>query len=596
MAKAESQSKWGLIAVIFVAGGLALFLANGLSAGEQDGLFLWQQERWQLLLWAAGVWLWLLAGLLALTIARPVWFERLAKWELSRWAVSLVLVGLILVFVIGYSWLAIRRHQNFNSTGYDLAINEQIVWNTLNGRFFASSLEVDNSFADHFRPFLLAMMPFYAVSPRPETLLVLQTIGLALGAIPLYFLAKEQWESKVAALGITAVYLLFPALGYMARFDFHIEIFAIPAFLAAFYMLTHERWGWATFWLIVPLLCKENMGLIVAMFGVYALIKQRTTFSTNRNVTRTEPVEVRASTGSALVSQRNLKWGVAWIVLGLATFWLASFWLIPLVRGEASDTMARYGWLGESLVDMLITAVTHPSLIWQELTQPYRLFYLIQLLLPLGFLALFGWPEFLLVLPGLGLNLLAQHHCQSAIYCQYTAPVVPFLFIAAVFGVSALRRLFNVQPLPVLLALLLLPMAAYSLWVDNPFVETTAVPDALTPPDNADVVRQALAVVPLELSLVTTNDYAPHLAQREELYVIGLPSQRVAPVDPEVVFINLYDQQYIVCDQYREYVSQLDVARYGVTFRTGGLIVMQRDAGDNALFRDFVENWNNCAG
>lgn len=567
MAKAESRPQWGLIAVIIVAGGLALFLANGLSSGERDGLFLWQQERWQSLLWAVGVWLWLLVGLLALTIARPVWFERLAKWELPRWAVGLALVGLILVFVGGYSWLAIARHQNFNSTGYDLAINEQIVWNTLNGRFFASSLEVDNSFADHFRPFLLAMIPFYAVAPRPETLLVLQAIGLALGAIPLYFLAKEQWESKVAALGITAVYLLFPALGYMARFDFHIEIFAIPAFLAAFYMLTHERWGWATFWLIVTLLCKENMGLIVAMFGVYALIKQR-----------------------------NLKWGLFWIGLGVATFWLASFWLIPLVRGEASDTMVRYAWLGESPVDMLITAVTHPSLIWQELTQPYRLFYLTQLLLPLGFLALFGWPEFLLVLPGLGLNLLAQHHCQSAIYCQYTAPVVPFLFIAAVFGVSALRRLFNVQPFPVLLALLLLPMAAYSLWVDNPFVETTAVPDALTPPNNAEVVRQALAAVPPELSLVTTNDYAPHLAQRAELYVIGIPSQRVAPIDPELIFINLYDQQYIVCDQYREYVSQLDVERYGVTFRTGGLIVMQRDAGDNVLFRDFIENWNNCAG
>ena len=78
--------------------------------------------------------------------------------------------------------------------------------------------------------------------------------------------------------------------------------------------------------------------------------------------------------------------------------------------------------------------------------------------------------------------------------------------------------------------------------------------------------------------------------------MIGIPSQRVAPIDPELVFINLYDQQYIVCDQYREYVAQLDVERYGITFRTGGLIVMQRDAGDNAGFRDFIENWNNCAG
>ena len=94
----------------------------------------------------------------------------------------------------------------------------------------------------------------------------------------------------------------------------------------------------------------------------------------------------------------------------------------------------------------------------------------------------------------------------------------------------------------------------------------------------------------------TTNDYAPHLARREELFIIGVPSQRLAPTDPDVVFINLYDQQYIVCDQYRDYVSQLDLQSYGLTFRTGGLVVAQRGTGSNEQFQDFVLNWNNCAG
>ena len=139
-------------------------------------------------------------------------------------------------------------------------------------------------------------------------------------------------------------------------------------------------------------------------------------------------------------------------------------------------------------------------------------------------------------------------------------------------------------------------IALFSLWVDNPFRETEALPDALSPPANADVVQMALAAVPHDAVVVTTNDYAPHLAQRPGLYVIGLPSQREAPTDPDIVFLNLYDQEYIVCDQYREYVSKLDRARFGVIFRTGGLIVIQKDSGDNTQFRDFVENWNNCAG
>ena len=146
------------------------------------------------------------------------------------------------------------------------------------------------------------------------------------------------------------------------------------------------------------------------------------------------------------------------------------------------------------------------------------------------------------------------------------------------------------------IAVLLVPLALSVFVIVNPFQEQRILPSALQRIGNSHVVKQALTTVPDGASVVTTNDYAPHLARREELYIIGIPSQREAPVDPEFVFINLYDQQYIVCDQYREYFSRLDEDVYGVVFRTGGVIVIQRGAGANAEFKDLVGNWNNCAG
>ena len=139
-------------------------------------------------------------------------------------------------------------------------------------------------------------------------------------------------------------------------------------------------------------------------------------------------------------------------------------------------------------------------------------------------------------------------------------------------------------------------LAFLALWVDNPFTEEQALPSALARTDNAEIVKMALQTVSAEGSLVTTNDYAPHMAQREELYIIGIPSQREPPIDPDIVFINLYDQDYIICSQYREYVSRLDISQYGVLFRTGGLIVIQKNGGSNELFQDFILNWNDCAG
>ena len=91
----------------------------------------------------------------------------------------IILFVLMCAAAILWGWLGFTRHNLFNSTGFDLAINEQIVWNTLNGRFFASSVEVDNSFADHFRPMLLALVPFYAIFQTPKTLIAVQALVLA---------------------------------------------------------------------------------------------------------------------------------------------------------------------------------------------------------------------------------------------------------------------------------------------------------------------------------------------------------------------------------------------------------------------------------
>ena len=121
-----------------------------------------------------------------------------------------LLVLMMLVFIGVMSWLSFTRHDLFNSTGFDLAINEQIVWNTLNGRFFASSVEVDNSFADHFRPLLGALVPFYALFQTPKTLLVLQTIALASAAIPIYLLALHKLHDRWMALTLSLIHISSP--------------------------------------------------------------------------------------------------------------------------------------------------------------------------------------------------------------------------------------------------------------------------------------------------------------------------------------------------------------------------------------------------
>lgn len=529
----------------------------------------WQENR--LLLLSSMTVGWLI--LLFIVVIAPMWAKRRERFPFiyrvarRRYTPYIILGMLLVIFTAAYGWLALSRHARFNSTGYDLAIHEQILWNTLHGRFFATSLEVDNSFADHFRPLMLALLPFYALFQSAKTLIVAQVVALAAAAVPLFLLAEAKLKNKWIAVAVAFMYLIYPAVGYVARFDFHMEAITVPLFFMAFYALEKGRWKWATFCLILTLLAKENMGIVVAAFGVYA--------------------------GAV---RRQWRLGAAWTIMGAGMFVFTSFWLLPTIRGESLDAMSRYAWMGDDAPEIIAAIFTKPAMIWRQVTETGNLLYLTHLLAPVGFLALLGLPELLIAFPFLLTNVLAQHFCQPTIYCHYAAPIIPFVFIGLVFGLARLRRWLQDERAWQLAVSLMLLLAIFNVQIENPFREAPILPSALQTISNADVVEQALTAVPDHLSLVTTNDYAPHLAQREELYIIGAPTQREAPTDPDVIFLNLYDQQYIVCEGYREYVSQLDIDAYGVTFRTGGLIVIQRGAGSNEQFRDFVLNWNNCAG
>jgi len=74
----------------------------------------------------------------------------------------------------------------FQAPGFDLGIFDQGVW--LLSRFktpFVTLMGL-NLFGDHASYIMMAMVPVYWVWPEPQALLVVQTLALAVGAVPLF--------------------------------------------------------------------------------------------------------------------------------------------------------------------------------------------------------------------------------------------------------------------------------------------------------------------------------------------------------------------------------------------------------------------------
>src|SRR5207253_752685 len=106
-----------------------------------------------------------------------------------------VALGLAAAYFIVYSTLSVLRHESYHSFGFDLGLFDQVFWNTTQGRLLESTMSqaipVPHSLlGDHFSPVFLLFVPLYLVFPHPETLLVIQTLALALGAWPVYLLAR----------------------------------------------------------------------------------------------------------------------------------------------------------------------------------------------------------------------------------------------------------------------------------------------------------------------------------------------------------------------------------------------------------------------
>jgi uncharacterized membrane protein len=214
--------------------------------------------------------------------------QRMDEW-LGRKALRPALLLLLLILAYAFLWSSVTflRHYYFH-TGYDLAIHDQVVWNTSKGFPFARSIEVTSDLGDHLRLYLPLLSLVYLVVPSPYVLLAFQSLVLALSALPVYYLSQRKFNSPAAALTIAFCVLAYTPLGFVNRFDFHGEVIAVPLLVAAYERIDAGDLKRAGLLMALALLGKENIGLSVAALG-----------------------------GMVALYHREWKFGLAWTVVGL---------------------------------------------------------------------------------------------------------------------------------------------------------------------------------------------------------------------------------------------------------------------------------------
>src|SRR3989338_3263383 len=108
------------------------------------------------------------------------------------------------LFLLFFGAVAIWKFLTLHYNALDLAIFNQVFFNTLRGDWFASSIHPPNYLGDHFSPIIFLLLPFYALAPHPLALVALQITALIASAWLVYFIAlphlRHHWAMTLAVM------------------------------------------------------------------------------------------------------------------------------------------------------------------------------------------------------------------------------------------------------------------------------------------------------------------------------------------------------------------------------------------------------------
>jgi uncharacterized membrane protein len=448
-----------------------------------------------------------------------------------------LLVLSMAVYTLIFSYFTTLKYYTFNTYASDLGIFEQSLWSTLEyGLFLYNTPELGIHFKTHFDPILILFLPAYSIYPSPLTLLVLQSFLISLGAIPIFYLAKDELRSRKAGLLFVVLYFLYPPLQGVNWYDFHPECL-LPFFLvSAFYLFKKRKYTSYFLLIILGLMCKETVSLIVFFMGLYGLW-----------INRKKILTYSVFAPKELVRDKGIAYSILTLVVSALWYIMASK-IIGMYSLVGQTYYFQWGYLGVGLFNVITNIIFNPLYALQLAFTPFsaKTFYLLVLLAPLAFLSILNPPSLLIATPWLTasmLSLLPNYY--QPVGTQYPALIIPFIFISAIYGAKAtepiiqtitrkaftgrfagrilrerrIRRLtigVSKKPLTVtFMILLILGVSCGIAWT------ALRLNNGMTPHD--EILNTVVNLIPPYSLVATQNDIFPHLSHDLNAYPVYYP-------------------------------------------------------------------------
>jgi uncharacterized membrane protein len=433
---------------------------------------------------------------------------------------------MVVVYASIFSYFTIMVHYSFRTFAWDLGIFTQSMASATKGQLFVNNVELyytptGSYFGVHFAPILFTIIPIFSLVPTAETLLVIQSTFLALGALPTYLIARRCLNSSLSALFLSAIYLISPLLQSVNWYDFHPQAFFPFLILSATYFLKERKTIPFLLLLLLTLMTIEQASYLVAVYLIYVVWEMKKELR--------ELIVARKITVQSALPFVALAIVISWIMF--ATYVMHILNPNPSRELKALDA---YKILEiNSTAEIPIKAITNPDLLLKAIRfdLPSKVLYLALTFAPSGFLALLNPIAILPALLWLFMATVSNYAPYYGLGFQYTAFTLPFLTIATIEVLRDLTKLIDGKIIKgaririsigiLIIGLITSVFASPLSFIHEPGDFTFFNDYGISVPSSLDnEVMETLKIIPNDAFVITTPTIFPHMSTNLNSYVI----------------------------------------------------------------------------
>lgn len=465
-------------------------------------------------------------------------------------------VALALAFSVAISYGGIHRLRTYNAHS-DLTCVQQHIFNTSQGRPYeytigrsinaysyywglsdeekAALVIRERQLGTHFSPIYLVNALIYKLVPTKETLIVTQAAVMALGGLLLFLVAAHVLGGGFLPLVVQACYYLYPPVLNQSIRDVHESMWAPLLAIGIVWALLARRDRLFWVFCLAFFMIKEYSGIFMFFLGLF------------------------------LVARGERRKGLILLAVSPAWFLLTMKVFIPFFS-QSAHAYILGGWFGSPLggspVEMIVNAVRSPSLLADTFLTQENLVFMHRILASWGYLPILSGFFLTTAIGAVLPNLMASNITFKLVWSHYEAAAIPVVALGAVFALARMKvwlrslaqRMGAGQFMgtPLVRGLGVLAATAYlgvfTLTFHYPYTNFNlnnffGVGFNHVPKEFANVPK-AMAMIPPDASVSTTDTLSTLLAERREIYyfpvrweisdyILLSKKERIWPIKPE---------------------------------------------------------------